>query len=172
MPFEIVQRPGGGLTNPTEISVHWTKESHVQLRVDRDHLMKCANGCDDIIVPTPLAMAGETFVRGRAGCSDCPPPNARELPVGTVRVGDSQVAYKTHESEHPTDVSWTILRLCGSLEYATDEQVQNLVVVAMPEDGAAVPAAQIWTEVLNRGALNRMIKVLRKARDDAYGADA
>lgn len=170
MPFEIVQRPGGGLTNPTTVGVHWTKESHVQLHVEREHLLECRHASEHIDWKPVEGLTPKTQeVFGRSMCSDCPPHEDQTLPVGTVRCGDSQIAYKTDTDR--VDNCWTILRLSGSVEHATNEQVVNLPVVAMPESGA-VPAAEIWTEVLDRGALNRMIRTLRKARDDAYGADA
>ena len=34
------------------------------------------------------------------------------------------------------------------------------------------PSLSLYSEVLDRGEINRLIRTLRKARDQAYGADA
>lgn len=174
MPFETVQYPGHPNNTPTETSVHWSKPDaggHVQLRVQRHHLadQRCPNGCDE--------HNARPDVRAKMGCTECP-PHADPVPIGAIRASDDgHVARKVssaHTSldgpvEHGND-DWQVWRREGSTETVKESQIQSWPVVWMPEGG--VVAADVYTEVFDRPNINRMIRVLRRARDDAYGADA
>ena len=47
------------------------------------------------------------------------------------------------------------------------------ISVRMPDDTVLVPGPEAngWYAQLDRAGINRLIKTLRKARDDAYGRD-
>lgn len=137
MPYEVIQYPN---TSPndsgTEITVHWSKESHVQLEVVR-HIWGhvCPNGCDGI----------------NTGCSECPRGTVDEF-------------HKGKDLGAPVIVG-TVLTAERTAPAVTDGDPEQMPV-------ASDLPAQIWTQILTRQEINKMIRVLRRARDQAYGEDA
>jgi len=162
MPYETVQYPTTKGSCPTEVTVSWNKDqAHVQLRVERHHVIECPNGCD---------RHNRAVEEGAAkmGCTDCP-PFGDPIPINSLRVsGDGHVARKDD------DGAWNIWRREGmgrtGPEVVVEDQILEWPVAWMPDDQPV--AAVIYTEVLTRPQINKMIRTLRKARDDAYGADA
>lgn len=175
MPYETVQYPrvaSYDLESTTELAVHWTKDSHVQISVER-HADLAALLPDSDSRDQPLT------------CHPAIEKPIDPIPVGSVKIpaDGSQVALKTQAATSTptgrtsadipewaaTPAEWTVLRQCGSVEKCTDIAIQDWPIVAFG-DGTSAPAA-IITNVLDRNEINRLIRVLRKARDDAYGRD-
>jgi hypothetical protein len=167
MPKETVQYPS--MNNPaSEVSVHWSKPDaggHVQLRVEQ-HVWaaeRCPNGC------TEENLRSDSVAK--MGCSSCP-PQADPVPVGSIKISDDgHVARKTTRVyEGGGEDEWMLWRREGGIEpNVKDSQIATWPLIWVPE-GGSVPGV-IYTEVFERGNINRMIKVLRQARDDAYGRD-
>lgn len=152
MPYETIQYPRTDAEQSAEISIHWSKGSHVQLQSQRHVWLGC---------PAP-ALPGE-IDPGERELSKAPP-----WPIGTVRVGDGQIAYKTASGSADF---WLVIRQSGSVEHnVTTEQIADWPVVH-DGDGRSLSAI-IWSEVLTRDQINHLIRALRTARDQAYGADA
>jgi hypothetical protein len=174
MPFETVQWPPVGDTSPTQISVHWTKSafaadaSRVELDVTR-HDLKVPVKVEQLppgefatADPTPRLCSGEW---GEA-------PAFEPIPVGAIKIGDGQIACKTSIGNRLEADQWAVWRVretCTEVTTCTEGQVMDWPIVHYP-DGRPV-AAHIRTNGLNRNEINRLIRVLRKARDDAYGRD-
>lgn len=160
VPRETVQYASIHSPSPTEVEICWSKQSpHVQLHVKREVVteMRCPNGCDE-----HNRHAGPRDAR--MGCSECP-PHSDPVPFGSIRASDDG-----HLARKDDDGAWNIWRREGSLEVVTEQQLLGWKLVWVPEDG--VVPSDIYTEPFDRSALNKMIRMLRKARDDAYGADA
>lgn len=185
MPYEVIQYPN---TSPddsgTEITVHWSKDSHVQLEVVRHvwgHV--CRNGCDGI----------------NTGCSECPRGTTPEFDKGKEFGAPAIVGHSVGPCGaygHPGGAPWRCSLREGhigdhaavvdgseqatwpndTLSLATERTVPGLVNgdTDTPEQmpvSSDLPA-QIWTQILTRQEINKMIRVLRRARDHAYGQDA
>jgi hypothetical protein len=181
MPYETIQFPRAtsyDLEEATELSVHWGKESWVQIEVERYTDLAATNPGG------PLAgMQGrEAVADGKWVDISTPEPRHQvtdPIPCGSVKVADTQVAYKTRSAHQVGDggvgsvkygAEWTILRMSGSVEKCTEDSIQDWPIVHFG-DGTA-PPAKIISQPLDRGQINNMIRVLRRARDAAYGADA
>lgn len=166
VPRETVQYASIQSTSPTEVQVCWSKQApHVQLHVQREVVteMRCPNGCDD-----RNRHAGPNDAKW--GCSDCP-PHSDPVPIGSIRASDDGHLARKISSYLDGPDQWAIWRREGTAdEVVLEEQLLGWRLVWVPEDGL-VPA-DIYTEPFDRSALNKMIRMLRKARDDAYGADA
>ncbi|BBY78858.1 hypothetical protein H7I53_17950 [Mycolicibacterium pulveris] len=191
MPYEVVQYPRTDAADGTEVSVHWSKQGngdHVQLKVER-HVWGaavCPNGCTERNAQIAVENRALRAVEGSIplayhGCSECPPFAVERLPLGSVRVSaDGHIARKVSETvpelAQPGDEflgTWTIWRREGDTENVVEAQILDWPVVSVPDDAdhGAVPA-QVFTDQLGRDEINALIRALRKARDQAYGADA
>lgn len=152
MPFEVVQYPN---TSPddsgTEVTVHWSKDSHVQLEVVRHvwgHV--CVNGCDGVVT----------------GCDQCPRGTVAEFDKGKEFGAPAIVG----EATGSLDVGPAVSSGGLGLHRGTPAPVGVMVeLVGTPDP---IGPAQIWTQVLSRQEINKLIRVLRRARDQAYGEDA
>lgn len=61
----------------------------------------------------------------------------------------------------------------GHVQLSLDVPVNYLKMALESQNGILVSGSSlVWSPVLDRGEINRMIQALRKARDGAYGADA
>lgn len=138
MPYEVVQYPN---TSPevtgTEVTVHWSRDSHVQLEVVR-HVWahQCRNGCDGVT----------------SGCDECPRGTTDEFNKAKSSARD-----------------------VGELEgmgFTPDEAMSLQKDQELLLDSGDTGPARIWTQVLSRQEINKLIRVLRRARDQAYGEDA
>lgn len=181
MPYETVQHPNVATYDfepTTEVSVHWTKDSHVQLRVEQHTDLSGARPggpfSNDPTVPKPETVD--------------------PVPVGSVKVKPVEVRRLTSEIAIKIAVAidtgltgepakWLVLRRgpdttestndlesLFTTEIVSEADVTGWTTVAFGD--GMVTAATIFTRPLNRAEINRLIRVLRKARDDAYGADA
>lgn len=65
------------------------------------------------------------------------------------------------------EVQW---RHCPQVRWLRDCDVQ-LGIVSEDDPDAAREDGALFTDVLDRAQINRLIAVLRRARDSAYGAD-
>lgn len=164
MPYETVQYPRTNSDTGSEVSVHWSKNAHLQLKMQRHVWVTPAKAYDD---------TGDT------------PPQMAEPPVGTVKATDSQIAYKIREatcSGHTTPDGgeiydarpdeWVVVRLNGAVETCTGSQIDEWPIVYYPSDSGYIVPAEVWSEPLSRAEANRLIKMLRTSRDDVFGADA
>lgn len=155
MPYETVQYPRTNSDSGSEVSVHWSKDAHVQLKMQRHVWVTPAKAYDDM---------------------EDTPPQLADPPVGTVKATDSQIAYKirdrvdTGNTGHPDE--WVVVRLCGAVESCTGAQIEDWPVVYYPSDSGCIVPAEVWSEPLSRSEANRLIKVLRRARDDVFEPDA
>lgn len=170
MPYETVQYPNVATYDfepTTEVSVHWTKDSHVQLRVEQHTDLSGARPggpfSNDPTVPKPEIVD--------------------PVPVGSVKVKPVEVGRLTSEVAIKTAVAidtgltgesakWLVVRRGpdATTEIVSEADVSGWTTVAFGD--GMVTAATIFTRPLNRTEINRLIRVLRKSRDDAYGADA
>lgn len=151
MPYETVQYPKTDTTDGTEVSVHWSKGSHVQLQVERHVWAKAPEAFDDM--------------------TDTP-PHPEPFPVGTIRANDdqSQAAFRVDGLTSDDHDRWVIVRSNAAVETCTTEQIADWKVVSY---GDLRPTRTwVWTDELTRTELNKLIRTLRRARDDAYGSDA
>ncbi len=160
--------------------MHWTKDSHVQLKMHRENQVPVPQRRQ---IPLASYLEEEPVDHGVGVLepSGLPASPAPVIPVGSVKVADGQIAYKTAEVVHRPDGDqvrtltvggWTVLRLSGSVEACTEDQIQDWPTVHYGDGSAWLPEAIIYSEVLDRKTINRMIRTLRKARDDAYEPDA
>jgi hypothetical protein len=175
MPYETVQYPAVAsydLEATTETSVHWTKDSHVQIQIQRRADLKGTG--PNAPLNTWVELPGPYTSRQLTPAEFTERANCDPIPVGSVKVADGQIAYKTrgrvdlgvcgHAAE------WTVLRMAGSVEKCTEDLIEDWPIVHFGDETS--PPATIITRPLDRAEINNMIRVLRRARDAAYGADA
>lgn len=185
MPRETIQFPSVDGTIATETSVRWTREEiggHVQLSIQRYPTARvCINGCDGV----------------NTGCSSCPPNLAPEdaatrAVIGTSQILSSVLVGEKSESEDdeidPTKMQpshGAFDGRFGSVEISGEPVVvagpprvslggayvlppiDDCELAAPQPDGSAI----MWSDPLDRRAINKLIKALRRARDQAYGQD-
>lgn len=164
MPYETVQYPKTDVDTGSEVSVHWSKDAYVQLQVQRHMWKMPAEAYDDTCDTSP---------------------QRSEPPVGTVKATDAQIAYKIREatcSGHKDDSGcelyderpdeWVVVRLNGAVETCTGEQIADWPEVFYPSDSGCTLSQTVWTDPLSRSDVNRFVRMLRKARDDVFEADA
>lgn len=194
MPYETIH--GGRVDNPnsTALSVHWTKGSHVQVHLERgDSIVSgqdyVPNKSRKIDQPVPEVARRDTC-----------PGTVRVGPDGQIacKVRD-RVDYGTDGHDGgcwvivtfsepntwspqpqplPPPAGWIpdtkaeLLNRDFRIDTCSEGEVYNWPIVHYGPQSGQLPRAEVWSEVLERGQLNSMIRSLRKARDDAYGADA
>lgn len=95
---------------------------------------------------------GQT-ARSHAGCSDQGEPHCPPDCTGSALVAIDDTAVK---------VGWS----------KEAEHVEIAVVSHRDRSDGSVPDAEAQHSQMDRDGLNRLIRILRKARDDAFGADA
>lgn len=162
MPYETVQYPGPATYDfepQTEVSVHWGKESWVQINI-QVHTDRSAANPGGPLANDPTVL----------------PPKKDPIPVGSVKVnGDgTQVALKVAPAIDTGDMGepprWRVLWQTGTVEEVIESQIAEWEITSFG-DGTPV-ATTVITNPLDRAEINKLIKALRKARDQAYGADA
>lgn len=127
MPKEVIQYPRTDGNSGTEVSVHWSKGTWVQIGVTRH-------------VWGPLDPDARTspIHADHSACDEC----AREV-VRRARC----------DQDGP-------------------QMMTAMVGSDAPPVGEFDPPATVFTEVMTRDEINKMIQVLRRARDQAFGKDA
>lgn len=88
------------------------------------------------------------------------------------RIGDNGQPAGMYESDHPLlHVAWTSSRgdVPGHVQVALQAQPPYLAQLVADISGAQ--STLLHTGVLDRHAINRAIRALRRARDAAYGRD-
>jgi hypothetical protein len=152
MPKETVQYPSTDGPSGTEISVGWSKDNYVQLHVQR-HVWT------NTPAALPVVTDAEKVTAATAGLA---PLN----PYAAQRLADHVAGVETCDCQH---------RPC---DHSTPEEPQEAIVGQVeyvgigpdPISGYEEPQ-EVWTEVLSRAEINKLIRVLRRARDQAYGRD-
>lgn len=89
-------------------------------------------------------------------------PSGTEVSVHWAKDGPVQLHVQRHAWQDLPDTG-TVTRRLGEPQEGDPEPLPALT---------GVQEAEVWTEVLSRDQLNKLIRVLRRARDAAYGADA
>lgn len=171
MPKETVQFPSVDGAIATETSVRWTRQEiggHVQISIQRYPTPRgCLNGCDGVNV----------------GCSQCPPNLAPADAATRAVIGSSQVLSQvligaTSEEEVSAgpfgsaviDGPPVVVELPPRVSLGGSyilPPIDDLDLAQVQSDGSAI----MWSDPLDRNAINKLIKVLRRARDQAYGQD-
>ena len=129
MPKETVQYPKINDMDSTEVSVHWVRDSHVQLEIIRHPGLEPTPPVHQHLTDCDCKQSDQVCQSRPAGSDDNTPVPDTELGHKYANVPDAIIG-----------------------------EVEGPVVM--------------FTEVLTRSELNRMIRALRRARDAAYGADA
>ena len=183
MPFNTVQYPN---TSPedtgSEITVHWCKDSHVQLEVVRHVWSPPAPGETGTVREWDGKKAKE--VASTPDPNTTPPVSG--LPIGTVRIYQGELAFKIGNRRQETEFTGTTVGLWQIMDLepvsrasftaipannvVMDEDVNNWPIIWRPDNGLV--ESRIYTDPLNRGQINEMIRTLRRARNAAYGEDA
>lgn len=182
MPFETVQYPNTSPeTTGTEVTVHWASDGYVQLEVARH-------------VWSPLA-PGETGTtaewdqnKARTVEGIDTPLSQDRPPLGAIKAQDGEIAVKIGEMRKTSEDGntgwvegiWQVtkvpevmsssMRGLAAVDLVTEDHVAFWPIVWAP--GGYLIAQHVYTEVLDRGQINKMIRTLRRARDSAYGSDA
>jgi hypothetical protein len=147
MPFETVQYPRTDASDGTEVSVNWSKGSHLQLKVQRHVWVNPPHEPDWDNQDAPL------------------PARSEPLPLGTVKGAEdnSQIAFKIDAD------LWTVCRATGGVETCSSEQIAEWPVIWYPDERPV--ESTIFTDCFTREDVNAMIRALRRARNDAFGQD-
>lgn len=125
MPKAVIQYPDTGDPNPSDVTVHWSKEaSHVQLSVTR--------------YPFGVVDTGAIAADGRPVIEGKPSLDAQKVAAADAGTGP----------DNP---------------YARER---------LEQQGTGESSQTQYSDPLTRSQINELIRVLRRARDAAFGADA
>jgi hypothetical protein len=169
MPHEKIQFARVDKRVNTETSVHWRREpaGYVQLSIQRYPVQEaCPNGCDGVLT----------------GCTSCPPPrrsatiSASAPPkrlegdvVDETEGGLATMLGTLDTSQGISDLAGAMATVLGLEKAPSVEILKDTVELAgVQPDGSAV----MYSDELSRDDLNKLIRALRRARDQAYGQDA
>lgn len=180
MPKETVQYPRTEHgANATEISVHWSRDSFVQLQVER-HAFHVKDDCGCNVNP---CAHGDTWNGPVEGDGHLP---RTKIDAEDASPGSDDALTSSEVAELATAIRKAFAQLEDCDDYAAVVAVitdfaDNHTRKAVSEtdsdtavDQWGVPCdhgVQVFTDVLNRTEINNMIRVLRRARDQAYGRD-
>jgi hypothetical protein len=106
-----------------------------------------------------------------------PDRDGTEVTVHWSRDGLVQLEVTRHVWSHACPRGCDgIVTGCSECPRGTTEEFDQAKAPAstvfINENPAADPKVTIYTQPLNRGQINKLIRVLRRARDQAYGEDA